>query len=196
LEKKKFVCFFNLFVLLVATTMSSPTARKTTRNVDELSQKILQGWTLLAESCPSDGCNVPLVRSGKGDTYCCSCQVHFDAELNPLPPTAAQQAVPKASSSSSASSSQPKQEPSASVNEPMQETSPPAKPKDRSQLIADKLLAGWAMLNDVCPRPGCEGVPLVKSRDGRMWCVSCDTWVVHEDEFDPRVHVSVNANTP
>ena len=32
-------------------------------SVGKLSERLLQGWTMLSESCPRKGCTVPLMRS-------------------------------------------------------------------------------------------------------------------------------------
>jgi uncharacterized Zn finger protein (UPF0148 family) len=46
---------------------------------------------------------------------------------------------------------------------------------DPSQALADKMLEGWTLLAEHCPR--CA-TPLVRSRQGRMHCVSCQMDVV------------------
>jgi hypothetical protein len=48
----------------------------------------------------------------------------------------------------------------------------PADGVDAPQKIAQKLLQGWAMLNEYCPK-GCN-VPLVRSRHGERCCVVCE----------------------
>ena len=53
-------------------------------SIEALSGKLLEGYTLLAESCPA-GCNVPLVRAAAGgESLCVSCGG------NPPAPRAAQ----------------------------------------------------------------------------------------------------------
>lgn len=47
--------------------------------------------------------------------------------------------------------------------------------EDPSQALADKMLEGWTLLAEHCPR--CA-TPLVRSRQGRMLCVSCQMDVV------------------
>lgn len=53
--------------------------------------------------------------------------------------------------------------------------------------IAQKLLQGWNLLNEYCPAPNCN-LPLVKNKDGQMYCVQCQEWVISEDDFDPSQH--------
>jgi uncharacterized Zn finger protein (UPF0148 family) len=45
----------------------------------KLSDLMLRGWTMLAESCPIESCRCPLMRSPDGQKYCCNCEMwHFD----------------------------------------------------------------------------------------------------------------------
>ncbi|GIM04876.1 hypothetical protein Vretimale_9374 [Volvox reticuliferus] len=51
-------------------------------------------------------------------------------------------------------------------------------PEDVADLLAAKMLQGWALLGKYCPR--CNTV-LVRSKvNKRMFCVACDAWVVPE----------------
>lgn len=50
---------------------------------------------------------------------------------------------------------------------------------DSSQAIAEKMLEGWALLAEHCPL--CS-TPFVRSRDGRIYCVTCDLYAVREGE--------------
>ncbi len=36
---------------------------RTDESVEKLSSKLLQGWTMLSETCPQPNCSVPLMRS-------------------------------------------------------------------------------------------------------------------------------------
>lgn len=56
-------------------------------SIEAISKKLLEGYTLLAESCPK-GCNVPLMRSpGSGESACVSCE--GGAAAQPQAPRAA-----------------------------------------------------------------------------------------------------------
>lgn len=55
-----------------------------------------------------------------------------------------------------------------------------SQPVDSSQAIADKMLEGWALLAEHCPQ--CS-TPLVRSRDGRIYCVSCQLYAVRESDL-------------
>ena len=52
-----------------------------------------------------------------------------------------------------------------------------------STAIAAKLLEGWALLNDYCPMDGCM-CPLMRNRQKRLFCVSCDLFVVRAGDVE------------
>ncbi len=39
-------------------------------NASKIAEKLLQGWTMLAEYCPADGCTTPLMRGRDGRRFC------------------------------------------------------------------------------------------------------------------------------
>jgi hypothetical protein len=39
-------------------------------NASKIAEKLLQGWTMLAEYCPADGCMTPLMRGRDGRRFC------------------------------------------------------------------------------------------------------------------------------
>ena len=185
-----------------------------TRPPLQLSAKLLQGWTLLAENCPHVGCHVPLLRNKKMETYCVDCKKFNpteDDEESKTPAAAAAttttaaaaasgssyyddadfhatreslysngDAANTASSSSSAAAAASASSASASAASPASSASAharlsasiarsPPKPKgaSSSSKIAEKLLAGWTLMNDTCPTSDCF-VPLCKNRQGQM----------------------------
>ena len=52
-----------------------------------------------------------------------------------------------------------------------------------STAIAAKLLEGWALLNDYCPMDGCM-CPLMRNRQKKLFCVSCDLFVVRAGDVE------------
>lgn len=50
----------------------------------------------------------------------------------------------------------------------------------QSRKLGEKLLQGWCMLEETCPA-GCL-VPLMRSRQGREYCVSCELYVEEIEE--------------
>ena len=51
------------------------------------------------------------------------------------------------------------------------------KDDDNAAAIAEKLLQGWTMLAEYCRWRGCLA-PLMRSRDGRKYCVAHDMYVM------------------
>ena len=41
--------------------------------LEDVSARMLQGWTMLGDACPVAGCNTPLVRSRQGEVWCARC---------------------------------------------------------------------------------------------------------------------------
>ncbi|RUS21985.1 hypothetical protein BC937DRAFT_90745 [Endogone sp. FLAS-F59071] len=64
-----------------------------------------------------------------------------------------------------------------------------------SQLIGQKLLQGWAMVNEVCPSDGCYGIPLLRNRSKQLYCVICQKTYMKESDFDPSKYSLVNNET-
>ncbi|CAG8728046.1 8172_t:CDS:2, partial [Rhizophagus irregularis] len=57
-----------------------------------------------------------------------------------------------------------------------------------SHLIGQNLLQGWALIDQICPNETCYGVPLIRSRDKRKYCVICQNYYLNESEFDSSRH--------
>ncbi|KAF8939189.1 hypothetical protein BGZ58_010445 [Dissophora ornata] len=53
-----------------------------------------------------------------------------------------------------------------------------------SRLIGLKMLQGWAMLQDPCPNPACHGVPLLRSREKKEYCVVCENYFQREQDLE------------
>lgn len=54
---------------------------------------------------------------------------------------------------------------------------------DNASHIAEKLLEGWTLLAEYCPMEGCLA-PLMRSRDGRKYCVAHDMFVMTPEEAE------------
>jgi len=59
-----------------------------------------------------------------------------------------------------------------------------------TKLLGEKLLQGWTMMNLTCPT--CPEVPLMRDVKKRLYCVSCNHWVIKPEEYDPKKHLIVN----
>ncbi|KAG9327023.1 hypothetical protein KVV02_006500 [Mortierella alpina] len=64
-----------------------------------------------------------------------------------------------------------------------------------SRLMGEKMLQGWTMLQEPCPNAGCFGVPLMRSREKKEFCVVCETYYQREQEQDHGKH-SIAPSTP
>lgn len=53
-----------------------------------------------------------------------------------------------------------------------------------SRLIGQKMLQGWAMLQDPCPNPSCHGVPLLRNREKKEYCVVCENYFQREQDLE------------
>jgi len=159
-----------------------------------LGTMLLQGWTMLAESCPI-GCNVPLIElKPKKTILCASCDRKFVRKGDIFEPL---DSVPLKSEEIPSG---------AQVRKRAEENTPVAPPQDKklkdeerekmyeekrrrtdqvSKKLGDKLLMGWTLLGEVCP--SC-GAPLMRDHAKKMHCLSCDTLVITNAEFDPNKH--------
>jgi len=61
-----------------------------------------------------------------------------------------------------------------------------------SAKIGEKLLMGWTLLEPSCPR--CN-TPLMRDREKKTFCVSCNAMVVREDELDPNKYMIDNSKS-
>ncbi|CAN0184345.1 unnamed protein product [Ectocarpus fasciculatus] len=153
-----------------------------------MGEKLLQGWTMLAEECQTAGCCFPLMRDRGKVTRCVACDGNAAAAAksavddhvvagqfeDPASATAPASTVsapkPPADSSSTAARTEPM----------MSEEQFAAVRKKRNALSASLgryMLQGWSLSDQTCPRECCEpGTPLLKDRStGVFYCASCDT---------------------
>ncbi|GAX77365.1 hypothetical protein CEUSTIGMA_g4811.t1 [Chlamydomonas eustigma] len=63
---------------------------------------------------------------------------------------------------------------------------------DTSQLLSEKMLQGWALLEKICPR--CS-TPLIRNKEKRMRCVTCQMWVMTEEEAATAATAAVASTT-
>ena len=68
--------------------------------LEDVSARMLQGWTMLGDGCPVADCNTPLVRSRQGEVWCARCGAAVVREGAPLqmsgPPPSTKIAAAKA----------------------------------------------------------------------------------------------------
>jgi len=155
----------------------------------ELGQKLLQGWTMLAESC--NDCNVPLMEKKKDQIIVCvGCKKNFRRDVEQgdklqtsiVPITNNVETKPNIPNNVETKSNIPsvstptvdnkKVSAPVDTNRHILELNDEKKIKTRqiSQLMGDKLLEGWSLLGDTCPI--CNS-PLMKYANA-MKCFTCD----------------------
>ena len=193
--------------------------------VSSMSSLLLQGYAMLASSCPT--CGVPLMRKPASDeTLCVNCDLQAGGAAAPGPPppraaAATPSTTPQAGSdirphhmangiddvddgSSSADEAGPllvapprplrerlyqqqrAEGPApgaAASSEPAGTGSSGPGSEEASQRAAELMLQGWAMLAEHCPR--CH-TPLLRSRQGRLYCAGCDMYALREGSLPPQ----------
>lgn len=137
-----------------------------------LGEYLLKGYAMLAENCPS--CLIPLMRDPKSmDRLCVNCDRVFKAG-DSIHDHDEEEEVEEED-----------EEDEQSLNQAALLTSKSHKPPsdqekaDPSKLLSDKMLQGWALLETCCPV--CS-TPLARDKAKRMFCVSCDLYVMTEAE--------------
>ncbi|GAB5590233.1 hypothetical protein Unana1_05133 [Umbelopsis nana] len=163
---------------------------------------MLQGWILTDEQCHQPNCPTPLLRSKDGTQMIC---VAHD-----LPATATatsqHQAIPRNNKEPSAKYGKPaynynEEQPTFETDEDEEAEKFIQRVKERnndvesiankrreqsnraSQLIGQKLLQQWALVNDVCPNDTCYAVPLVRDLQQRLYCVICEHTYMTENAY-------------
>jgi uncharacterized Zn finger protein (UPF0148 family) len=142
------------------------------RNVNELSQKLLEGCKLLSDSCPET--NVPLVSTKDGRMYSVGNGSYYirdsGGELRKVGAEQPAAAEPSFLSSAAAGGSPgPVGSPRSSA--PALASPSPAAEAEAQSLsarVAQKLLEGYTLLSDSCPH---TNVPLVQSTAGQILSV-------------------------
>ncbi|KAG0770262.1 hypothetical protein G6F57_005552 [Rhizopus arrhizus] len=130
---------------------------------------MLQGWVMTDQICSIKDCSFPLMRSKDGS-------ISFCTYHDPLPNNAS---GPK----------NPVPEPSKNP-EPVIEADELAVRRQRreqssraSQLIGQKMLQKWALLNENCPNSTCYAIPLVRHPETKqMYCVICENIILTDKE--------------
>ncbi|KAG7666632.1 hypothetical protein NADE_003571 [Nannochloris sp. 'desiccata'] len=166
---------------------SAPRAR--TASISTMGQLLLQGYAMLADSCQT--CGVPLMRKPNSDEIICvNCNLADDRQQLPQPAPSTL-ALPLGIANGNHIHEEEEEEEIEAAPRPLRERTTPyllpeatttsrnAGQVDSSQAIADKMLEGWALLAEHCPL--CS-TPFVRSRDGRIYCVTCDLYAVREGE--------------
>ncbi|KAI7880241.1 hypothetical protein K492DRAFT_237403 [Lichtheimia hyalospora FSU 10163] len=157
-----------------------------------LSTFLLQGWVMTDEHCRVPDCPVPIMRSKDGS-------IRFCVTHDTLPTGSAKQTASSHHAQSDTQQQEQRQE-QVIVQEP---PAAAAAAGDRqgddddarriqlerreqssraSQLIGQKMLQRWTLLNETCPNPECYAIPLMRDLSKRMVCVICERTYLTEEQ--------------
>ncbi|CAG8654644.1 5174_t:CDS:2, partial [Paraglomus occultum] len=112
---------------------------------------LLTGWILSDEVCPNKGCNVPLLRSKDNSTWLCARCDNNDSKprsTTELPYQAYESFAPPVESIGM------EQETSEEVEERQLRRK---QSQLAAQLIGERMLQGWTLLDEICPNETCYG---------------------------------------
>ncbi len=153
--------------------------KKSNQVSSKLGEKMLQGWTMLAESCPDfDQCGgTPLMKEpSTGSILCVSCnREYFYAPNGDLRPKG--DIIPENAKSTEVKEQKPSLEDlrldefdDEELEEPPRIVSFQQKKEDDSSWkISQKLLLGWSLLDASCNTSKCNGrTPLLKDLKGKV----------------------------
>ncbi|KAL1519138.1 hypothetical protein AB1Y20_003400 [Prymnesium parvum] len=156
----------------------APVQERINKNVNELSQKLLEGCKLLSESCPET--NVPLVSTkdgrmysvGNGCYYIRDRGVLLKLDNHPSTPSisAPPSPVPTPSRISHSAKRADVSPTSGGFSRAADESS-----QTLSARVAQKLLDGFTLLSESCPA---TNVPLVQNASGQIFSVGTNKWYV------------------
>lgn len=161
-----------------------------------LGDRMLSGWAMLGINCESSDCGTPLMKKPRSNEMeCVSCgAVYAERDDEIVTIKSGKAPIRRDKRSNSVTEYSPER-----VAERDQERAPeeddeedyrrpgaldmndapilnfsvPAK-GDPSSMIAQKLLVGWAMLDEMCPSPNCDAnAPLMRDKTGAKNCVVC-----------------------
>ena len=145
----------------------------------KLGERMLSGWIMLNRACEKEGCwSTPLMckSSNREHMECVSCgTVYKEGEEKEADSQSSSQAQPKTAPTIQPATAL---DPSASrldLNDApilnlFEKSQTDVRKRDPSELIAAKLLQGWAMLEQACSE---DGVPLMRDKEGCVQCVVC-----------------------
>ncbi|KAG1351255.1 hypothetical protein G6F62_003039 [Rhizopus arrhizus] len=126
---------------------------------------LLQGWVMTNQICSVEGCSYPLMRSKDGSTSFCT---HHD----PLP-----------NAPSKRSTLGLIQESTIEVDELALQRQRREQSSKASQLIGQKMLQKWALLNENCPNDTCYAIPLIRHPTSKqMYCVICEKFIMTKED--------------
>ncbi|KAJ2961438.1 hypothetical protein NQZ79_g3237 [Umbelopsis isabellina] len=177
------------------------------RASEQIGSYMLQGWILTDETCQRSNCHTPLLRSRDGQKK--KCVVH-DAVA---PPNSKHKAINERSFEETAvavdntipkavdieSDDEAERFIQRVKNNKEEKGSFAAKRREQSkrasELIGQKLLQQWALLDDICPNENCYAVPLVRDPQQRLFCVICEQTYMTEAAYNKQIQNQSNSHS-
>jgi uncharacterized Zn finger protein (UPF0148 family) len=135
------------------TTTTEATGSRQDIGIQRIGDYLLKGWVLTDQGCTR--CNIPTMRTKDRQQvgFCVLC----DDKLNPIPLNLDEN-VPLNNTLDESVYEEDLDELLASVDQNIPKV-------DVSALLGQKLLQGWTMMEDICPRDMCVGVNLLIHAD-------------------------------
>lgn len=172
--------------------ITSRATREDSRTAAEarMGEKLLLGWTMLAEVCPTSRCCFPLMLDRDRNAVCVACEGKsvVAASISSVP--ASVPATPAVGNDDMEADEQ-------ALMAPDEFEAAVKKRDGLSAALGRYMLQGWSLLDKTCPREDCSpGTPLLRDRtSGTLYCAACDTRV-SEDEGGALVMESKVASSP
>ncbi|CAO3645761.1 unnamed protein product [Cunninghamella echinulata] len=164
---------------------------------------LLQGWIMTDIICSKDNCGVPLMRSKDGLIQFCVTHDTLPTSMNSKPGSTSNintlsttninerfnsstnevrtnEFLEVNTTASVTTTNDNKNMDDFRLKEERREQSSLA-----SQLIGQKMLQRWVLLNETCPNDDCYAIPLIRHpTDKTMYCVICEKTYQHEKDAD------------
>jgi uncharacterized Zn finger protein (UPF0148 family) len=145
--------------------------------IERTGQLMLSGWKMLAISCPQ--CHAAILQSRSGEMLCPSCNLPI-IEESKAPPFFETKSILNSIEDMNEASvlstpNQPDLEDLSFEQLQSEYENIRMKRNQISELLGQKMLLGWTMVEDCCPNVDCSGVPLM--REGgktALTCVGCE----------------------
>ncbi|KAI8971355.1 hypothetical protein BDB01DRAFT_750284 [Pilobolus umbonatus] len=160
-----------------------------------LSTYLLKGWAMTAQVCGVESCTIPLMRSRDGATQFCTLHDTLpDSASKPTetpPPKSVDTEITNTLVPANTASSKPPNPLSfdlfTSESELQLRRDRREQSSKASQLIGQKMLQRWTLMNDQCPNASCYAVPLVRNPDTQeLYCVICESTILTEKQAEER----------
>ncbi|KAG2174351.1 hypothetical protein INT43_004374 [Umbelopsis isabellina] len=177
------------------------------RASEQIGSYMLQGWILTDETCQRSNCHTPLLRSRDGQKKICVVHDTVSPPKSKNQPISERsfQETPGTADNTIAKAVDIESDDEAEQfiqrvkNSGEEKNSFAAKRREQSkrasELIGQKLLQQWALVNDICPNETCYAVPLVRDPQQRLFCVICQQTYMTEAAYNKKIQNQSNTHS-